>query len=175
MKKTTIGEKIEVLLSADQNDRANRKWQRLPEEKRWEIINGRDKKRKLTLLKILKSHPKLTGDDYFRAGMIFQHGDSIEDIQKAKRLALKGHHLGSKDAGWLYAAATDRERIMCDKKQKFGTQFGLKNGKWVLFPVLRSTTDAMRAKFNLATLKEIKKTNPAASKKKNGFGLTSKR
>jgi len=44
------------------------------------------------------------GDGYFRAGMIFQHSDSLQDIRKVKSLALKGHHIGSKNASWLYAA-----------------------------------------------------------------------
>lgn len=97
--------------------------------------------------------------------MIFHHGTTLADYKKAIALAKKGMALGNKRAKWLYAAAIDRLLIKQGKKQKYGTQYQIKNGKWILYPVDPKVTDRERAQYGVIPLKEAR-TNVKAWNKK---------
>jgi hypothetical protein len=68
-------------------------------------------------------------DDYFHAALIFQHGDTLEDIWQAHELARKAAEMGAtkamgyKDSLWLAAAALDRWLMYQGKPQKYSTNF----------------------------------------------------
>ena len=128
-------------------------------EKDWEDLAKRDKNRQEEIISILKNKlVSLTGEDYFMAAMIFQHGATMTDSKRAIALAKKGIKLGSEKSKWLYASAVDRFLMRQKKKQKFGTQYVKKgrNGKWSLYPVDSNTSDKERAKYNIISLKQAK-------------------
>jgi len=139
----------------DQRDRSAVKLRAYYKKNDWEKLIERDKKRQRAILQILRNkNLALAGEDYFRAGIIFQHGTTLADFKRAISLAKKGAKMGSEKAKWLFAAATDRLLLRQGKKQKFGTQYQKKNNKWQLSPVDKRTTDKERAKYNVLTLKQ---------------------
>lgn len=141
----------------DQKDHSAVKIRIYNNEDDWEKLSKRDKRRQEKILQILKNKKLIiSGEDYFMAGIIFQHGTTITDSKKAISLAKKGAEMGNDRAKWLYAAATDRLLIRQGEKQKFGTQYQKKNKKWQLNPVDKRTTDKERAKYNVVTLKEAR-------------------
>lgn len=170
---------IKKLFYEDKRDRASKEFRKLSGKERMEIIakHDGDRVRKLEQ-QILQNSPRLTGIDYFRAGLIFQHGPSISFIKRARDMALEGIKLNHSPSQWLYAAATDRILMLEGKKQKFGTQFTKKDDKWILYQVDSSTTDAERVKSNvvpmlriLEILKEFNE-NPRKRKFTKSIGLT---
>ena len=158
MLKKKNNKQIYKLFLQDQKDRSAKKINSYYKRNDWRKLSERDKKRQGDILKILKNKKlTFTGEDYFMAGIIFQHGATIADSRKAIALAKKGAEMGIDKAKWLYAAATDRFLIRQKKKQKFGTQYQKpKNGKWRLYPVDDKTTDKERAIYNVVSLKEAR-------------------
>ncbi len=158
MKQVSSAKKIQQLFEEDQQDRRSKKFGRLSHKKRLQAIRTRDRKRITALQQLLKNHPKLRGIDYFRAGIIFQHGGIPNKIKRAQSLALRGMRLGHKKSRWLFAAATDRLLVMKGKLQRFGTQFRkAENGIWELLPIKTATTDAERRKYGVRTLQGLKR------------------
>ena len=133
-----------------------------------------DSQRLNTLKKILRGNPKLRGVDYFRSAMIFQHGQTLELIKEAQRLAKKSSDLGHGSGKWLYAAATDRLLTMQGKKQKFGTQFKNLNGVWELHPVQETTTDQERRKHNVYSLQKIMLVLSSLNRKSQSYRVSKK-
>lgn len=155
-----IKKTIKDLFEQDQADRSLLRDKDKSSEKIWNFIKARDRKRIETMKDILKANHKLNALGYFRAGIIFQHGGSVNMIKKAQALAKEGAALGHVKSKWLYAAATDRALMMQGKKQKFGTQYHRKkseNSPWELYPVNPKTTDAERKRFNVVSLRMAQK------------------
>ncbi len=152
-----IQKSIKKLFDEDQRDRFSIIFRKYSDRKRLNLIGKRDKKRIDILQKILRKKPELRGIDYFRAGIIFQHGQNIALIRIARQLAKKSFENGYESGRWLYAAATDRLFMMWGKKQKFGTQFRKKNDQWELHPLQEKTTDQERKKYNVLPLQKIRK------------------
>jgi len=149
--------KIYKIFLSDQKDHGAVKIRTYNNEEDWAKLTERDKKRQKNILKILKNKKfTFTSEDYFMAGIIFQHGTTIADSKKAISLAKNGAEMGNDRAKWLFAAATDRLLLRQKKKQKFGTQYQKKNNKWRLSPVDKKTTDKERAKYNVVTLKQAR-------------------
>lgn len=146
---------IKDILDKDQKDRSSTVFKKYSDRKRLSLIWKRDEHRINALDKILSKNPKLRGTDYFRAGLIFQHGRSLELIKKAQGLARKSMDLGYEPGKWLYAATTDRMLMMRGKKQRFGTQFRKRDGLWELHPIQKKTTDAERRTHNVLSLQKI--------------------
>lgn len=128
--------KIESLYIQDQEDRDRKDWKGLSQQERWMIIGKRDLERRRVLEKILKARKKISGKEYFYAGMVFQHGTKLSDYKKAQRLAKKAVSLNYEPAKWLYAAAVDRHLVTSKLGQKYGTQFYFVESKkeWKPFP-----------------------------------------
>ncbi|HVZ58478.1 MAG TPA: SEL1-like repeat protein [Patescibacteria group bacterium] len=53
--------------------------------------------------------------------LLFQHGDTVKDYEKAHNFAKKAVEMGSNVTKWLYAATLDRLLVAQGKPQKFGT------------------------------------------------------
>lgn len=64
-----------------------------------------------------------TGDDFYHAAFLFQHGEKAEDFLLAHALAMAGVAEGRKDARWIAAATLDRYLQQLNQPQIFGTQF----------------------------------------------------
>jgi hypothetical protein len=93
-----------------------------------------------------------SADDYYHAAMIFQHGETLDEIRQACHLANEALTLGSESARWLSAATLDRWLMYQGKPQKYGTQFvpdGQRQRLWDLDP---TTTDEERARMNVPSL-----------------------
>jgi len=125
----------------------------------WTVVDARDKARQDRVHQILAQGGAKTADDYYHAAMVFQHGDTIEEIAEAHELSLKAAELDPthSSARWLAAASKDRLLMRQGKPQLYGTQFTKVDGKWILHEVDPSVTDEERAKWECPPLAVAKK------------------
>lgn len=126
----------------------------------WTAIEARDKARQERVHQILAQGGAKTADDYHHAAMVFQHGDTDEEIAEAHELSLKAVELDPEhpSARWLAAASKDRLLMRQGKPQLYGTQFKkIDGGKWILYEVDPSVTDEERAKWDCPPLSEAQK------------------
>ncbi|HEX2223945.1 MAG TPA: hypothetical protein VHN15_07045 [Thermoanaerobaculia bacterium] len=119
-----------------------------------------DRQRRERVRQILEAGGARTGDDYFHAAMVFQHGETAEDYLRAKELAQKAFELDP-DLGaarWLSAAAHDRWLWKTGKPQHYGTQFKqTPEGVWTMEPIDETAvTDEQRRQLGVPTLAEAK-------------------
>lgn len=89
----------------------------------WTVVGPRDAARRKRVSELLDSGSLRTGKDYERAAMVFQHGDTPEDILFAHVLAVTALGKGALSARWLAAASLDRYLHRLGQAQVFGTQF----------------------------------------------------
>ncbi|WP_237132371.1 hypothetical protein [Pseudohongiella sp. O18] len=91
----------------------------------WEELREEDAVRREQVLSILRNGDIQSARDYFHAAMIFQHGNSPEDIRLAHSFATIAATLDSSlaNVNWLKAATWDRLLLNFDQPQWFGTQF----------------------------------------------------
>ena len=124
-----------------------------------EELNKKDRLRIYLVQDILAEEKNLEAQDYHRAALIFQHGETAEHFRKAHNLAVKAVELGDNSARWLAAASLDRSLLTVGKSQKYGTQFKLnKDHQWELVkPIDPSVTDEERARWNIPPLKDALK------------------
>ncbi len=139
-------------------------------------LRERDAQRRQRVSELLAQGGRSAPDDYFHAALIFQHGETLEDIWQAHELARKAAELGatqsmgSKDSHWLAAAALDRWLMYQGKPQKYGTQF-VPDGKcWRLWDVDADTTDAERLANYVPALQE-QLTQAERNTQEGGFGI----
>jgi hypothetical protein len=142
----------EELKSLFEQDQADRKEWRNSSQKQIEQVVQRDRERRQRVEELIASAALQAPEDYFHAAMIFQHGETLEHYWQAHELARRGAELGHRIARWLTAAACDRWLMRQGKPQKFGTQYTLKEGKWVLYEVDPATTDVQRTEWNVPPL-----------------------
>ena len=89
-------------------------------------------------------------------GWILKYGQTENVLRLAQKMAKKSFEHGYEKGRWLYAAATDRLCMTQGKRQKFGTQFGRRDGTCELLPVQKTTTDAERRAYGVLSLKKIR-------------------
>lgn len=146
---------LERLYTEDQADRTEGPNAKID----WEAVSKRDEQRRKRVLEILEAGGAKTAADYHHAAMVFQHGSTLEDYDRAHKLAAKAAELDPEHPGakWLAAAAKDRWLMNQGKPQLYGTQFKMVDGKWVLWDVDPSVTDEERAKWDVPPLAVAKK------------------
>jgi hypothetical protein len=139
------------LCDEDQADR-----QVAPEQIDWSEVTPRDDARRKRVAEILAAGGAREADDYFHAALVYQHGNSPDEIQRAHDLAVKAVELdpGHGAARWLAAASEDRKLMYEGKPQKWGTQFKKIDGTWVVWQVEPAITDAQRDEWNVPPLAE---------------------
>jgi hypothetical protein len=93
----------------------------------WKVVGPRDAARRKRVRELIAQGGVRSGKDYERAAMVFQHGDTPEDILFAHVLAVTALGEGNAGARWLAAASLDRYLHRLGKPQIFGTQFVNKN------------------------------------------------
>lgn len=71
----------------------------------------------------LLAAPGRTGEEYYFAAFIFQHGQKADDYLFAHVLATQSIALGCRRAMWISAATLDRYLQQIGQKQVFGTQY----------------------------------------------------
>ncbi len=89
----------------------------------WKDILPRDQARLARTEELLEKGLLITGDDYYHAAYLFQHGDNAESYLKAHILAMIAMKKGYTKAAWIASATLDRYLLNIGKAQVFGTQF----------------------------------------------------
>lgn len=123
----------------------------------------RDAKRRGQVLEELGAGRIRTANDHYHAAMVFQHGESADEIRLAFSLAWISAQMDSKNkdrALWLSAAAWDRIMMRLQKPQWYGTQYVADdaNSEFRLYRIDEdAATDQERIRFNVPILKDAKK------------------
>lgn len=125
---------------------------------KWEELYAEDASRRESVLSILRVSGIRTARDYFHAAMIFQHGDSPDDIRLAHSFATIAASLDPDlpNANWLKAATWDRLLLNFDQRQWYGTQFVRDSeGKLTLYTMYPDViSDEQRAAWSVPTVAE---------------------
>jgi hypothetical protein len=152
----TLNPELVRLYEEDQGDRNVGSYEKID----WTKVTPRDEARRKRVDEIIAAGGAKAADDYYHAAMVYQHGNSPDEIQRAHDLAVKAAELDPKHdaARWLAAAAEDRKLMYEKKPQKWGTQFRKVDGKWVLWQVDPSITDEQRDEWNVPPLAEAQAT-----------------
>jgi hypothetical protein len=138
-----------ALFKADQADRSTH-----PID--WKIVRPADEKRRERTKQLLDAGVFWTGDDFYDAAFIFQHGDAANNFLEAHLLAVVAAAKGQPDAPWIAAASLDRYLQEIGKPQVLGTQFSrTDDGKFTQEPYDRTlASDAMRKAIQVPSLAE---------------------
>ncbi len=119
-----------------------------------------DSLRRVQVEAIIEAGELHTAEDYYRAAMIFQHGDDTTAYRRAHALARQAVALDSTHphAKWLTAAAWDRYLMEQGKPQWDGSQYTRQSGEaWKLYEVdTTRVTDAERRRLGVPTLQEAR-------------------
>src|SRR5215831_13882431 len=103
-----MNQELRDLFVADQSERRGEIG---PDSPEYGPMRERDAQRRRRVTEVLAQGGASMPDDYFHAALIFQHGETLEEIWQAHELARKAaemgatQSMGSKDSQWLSAAA----------------------------------------------------------------------
>src|SRR5690606_13793702 len=89
----------------------------------WSVVEPRDAARRSRVRQMLAEGLAVTGDDYYHAAFVFQHGGQSADYLLAHVLAMAAQAKGRADAAWIASATLDRYLMSIDRPQILGTQF----------------------------------------------------
>jgi len=145
-------DEIAELFHTDQAERVDHPAYGTPEYRR---LRERDAARRQRVRELLAAGDIGNPETLYRAAMIFQHGDDLDDFHQAHRLAMAAAEAGYAPARWLAAASLDRWLMHQGKPQKFGTNIvpdGRRQRVWDVDP---ATTDEERAAWNVPPLDEL--------------------
>lgn len=123
----------------------------------------RDARRREQVLRELRAGRLRTASDYYHAAMVFQHGESADEIRLAFSLAWTSAQMDEKKkdrALWLSAAAWDRLMMRLEKPQWYGTQYvtdGVGTGFRLYETDEDAVTDQERIRLSVPVLSEAKK------------------
>jgi hypothetical protein len=122
----------------------------------WSVVDAADKKRRSRTEELLKSGALQSGDDYYHAAFVFQHGSEPDDYLKAHLLAMIAVARGKSQALWIASATLDRYLLNTGKPQVLGTQFmSPKNAPTTQEPYDRAlVSDTMRKALRVPSLSE---------------------
>ena len=125
----------------------------------WKIVSRDDETRRQQTRKLLDAGKLRSGDDFFHAAFIFQHGETPDDYLLAHTLATIANGRGSRDATWIAAATLDRYLQNIGQRQIYGTQYrGAPNGGMTQEPYDKLLiSDALRAAMGVPPLDEQEK------------------
>ncbi|MBN8732318.1 MAG: hypothetical protein J0L64_17385 [Acidobacteria bacterium] len=108
----------------------------------WKTVGPRDAARRARVRQLIDKGEVRTGLDYERAALVFQHGDTNDDILLAHVLAVTAIGMGNGEARWLAAASLDRYLHRLGQPQVFGTQLTSKDvtqpAGWTMEPYNRN-------------------------------------
>jgi hypothetical protein len=142
-----------ALFDADQAARADRA------HIDWAKVAADDAARRARTRALLEAHALQSGDDFWHAAFIFQHGDRPADYLLAHSLAIIAAARGRADATWIAAATLDRYLQAIGQKQIYGTQYQTRDGqKATQEPYDRTlVSDALRAAMRVPSQAEQEK------------------
>lgn len=124
----------------------------------WSVVEPADKSRRARTQELLDSGALRSGEDFFNAAFVFQHGSAADDFLKAHLLATVAIARGKPGATWIASATLDRYLQAIGKPQVLGTQFmSPRNGPVTQEPYDRGVaSDALRKALQVPTLAEQK-------------------
>lgn len=143
------------MFEQDQDDRTA--LEANPQPDQWAKISTHDKEHRDRVLELMHQDKFKSGDDYYYAAMIMQHGSDPKDFMLAHILAMAAAQRGSNPAVWLSAASLDRLMQSTGQPQVFGTQYFSKaNEHYTMREPIEPhlITDSVRKAFNVPTLME---------------------
>lgn len=108
---------IATMFEADQAARRN------PQGIDWAVLAPQDEARRRRARELLTAGLLQSGDDFYHAAFIFQHGSTPDDYLLAHSLAMVAVARGRADASWIGAATLDRYLQSIGRPQIFGTQY----------------------------------------------------
>lgn len=123
----------------------------------WDAVDRQDAANRLRTQKLIDAGELRSGEDFYRAAFVFQHGDIPDDYLKAHALALIAAARGKTLATWIAAATFDRYLQSIGKPQIYGTQFNRdpKSGGMTQEPFRRDLlTDSLRKATRVPALSE---------------------
>ncbi|EIJ38365.1 tetratricopeptide repeat protein [Galbibacter orientalis DSM 19592] len=88
----------------------------------WKVLIERDSLRRVKVYGFLKDNKVNTAQDYFNAGIIFQHGNDTIASKMAVTCFDKAINMDPSLNRWWYAAAVDRDLMRRGEPQIYGTQ-----------------------------------------------------
>jgi hypothetical protein len=137
-----------AIFDADQQSRAN--WP----PKDMTAQEDQDQQRRARTGELLDQGALHSGDDFYHAAFVYQHGDKPDDFLKAHILAMVAVSKGKPDAKWIAAATLDRYLQNIGRPQVFGTQYFIpKGGKVTQEPYNRALmSDALRAVMGVPSM-----------------------
>ena len=147
-----MNEELHRLFAQDQHERENHPAVGTPD---YVSLRRRDQVRRRQVQRMMDHHQVHTAHDYYHAALIFQHGETVEEIWSAHQWALKSVALGLPAGKWLAAAALDRWHMYQGQPQKYGTQLVPDGTRYRLWDVDASTTDQERAEWDVPSLAEM--------------------
>ncbi|WP_454278870.1 hypothetical protein [Sphingomonas sp. Marseille-Q8236] len=138
-----------AIFEADQKDRMSPSID-------WTVVSAADKKRRARTQQLLDSGALQSGDDFYHAAFLFQHGDGPNDHLKAHLLAMIAVARGKPQAVWIASATLDRYLQSIGQSQVLGTQYRVpRGGKATQEPYDRTlASDAMRRALRVPPLAE---------------------
>jgi len=112
----------------------------------WAKVTPRDEARRVRTKALLDAGALASGDDFYHAAYIFQHGTDAQSYLLAHVLATTAVTRGQRSAAWIAAATLDRYLQEIGQKQIYGTQYSLPpSGATTQDPYERSLiSDALR-------------------------------
>lgn len=149
----TSNEELRKMVSADRLEREAASVD-------WSVTDSNDKARASRVMEMLAAGKIETAEDFYNAGVIFQHGDSPDDFKLAFSFATIAARLAPEHRApkWLAAAAWDRYMMGKKLPQWYGTQsqFFKETGKTSLYPLLAdAVSDAERSEASIPPLATI--------------------
>ena len=96
-----------------------------------EMVKG-DQKRMARIKDLLKQGKVKTGEDFYKAAFLYQHGNTFAEYHTAHELSVCAMILGHKGAKWIGAASYDRMLHSCGHRQRWATQYGIVGGQIML-------------------------------------------
>lgn len=154
-KTTQDNPELKRLHDDDQADRTPPKGKEID----WAIVGPRDKSRLKRVKELLARNLLQTGNDYYRAALVLQHGEEPEDFLLSHEFCVIAMAKGKndEDTRWLAASSEDRFLMNIGRPQRFATQFRSEgNGPIQLYHVGPGVTDEMRRIMGLHSLAEAK-------------------
>ena len=135
---------LQTIVTADQADR-----QGSPDAIDWSKVHPRDLERKARVAEIFAEGCFRTAADYSAAALVYQHGDTADDVHHTFLWAKKAVDLGDSSQKWLTVAGLDRYLVRTAKRQLFATQYGKYNGNscWCLEPVESAFPESERIEW----------------------------
>jgi len=119
----------------------------------WTTVAKEDAARRKRVSELLGTSELRSGDDFYHAAFVFQHGGEPSDYLKAHALALVAVARGKEEATWIAAATLDRYLMAIGQPQIYGTQFQKRSDGWSQEPFERELlSDAMREASRVPTI-----------------------